>query len=323
MKSKKLIYFILLILSSNLSFSQGWFEDNPKWTNNILGSTIIDGIQTLTVIGDTTINGQDCKILNTNRNYKKVVGGGDTISYDFNSYRFAYEEEDKVYFYDSYYEVFQLSYDFSLDEGDDMIFIPDGINCEPDTLKVYENGIITIDGVDLRYQKLLFHQEGDILELKNIIEKVGYYQDEIIDANNISSTSYPFPYLNMHYHFDCLFEEPAPNPICFQNDNFDFNYTNVSCDEITNISTIERNNIANIKFYPNPFVDEIQIENLTSYTIKEYELFDLLGNIIVRKQIESLANEIISINIPNITKGVYFVKVLLSNGNYLTSRMIN
>jgi hypothetical protein len=58
--------------------------------------------------------------------------------------------------------------------------------------------------------------------------------------------------------------------------------------------------------YPNPAKDKIRINNNTGKTIKAFSLFDITGNIILSK---SLANQVGEIDISNLTKGVYVIKI--------------
>jgi len=244
---KSLIFNIMLILFPTMIFSQGWFENNPIWTNKMLGSTIIDGIQTLTIVGP---------------------------------------------------------------------------NCAPDTLELYEKGIITINGTDLRYQKLLRSQDNDNTSLVNIIEKIGYYEDENIDFNGISTTTYPFAYLNMALNFDCISSEPPPHPICFENENFGFMYTNVECDGTIIINSENLSTKEKIKVFPVPFDDKIFIEESTSFRIRSYELYDLAGNVLLKKYLKNNQSKTITIDLPSYSKGVYFIRILFSNGEYFTSKLI-
>ena len=60
---------------------------------------------------------------------------------------------------------------------------------------------------------------------------------------------------------------------------------------------------ANIKIYPNPAKDLVTIENTAGSTI---QIFDILGQLLIEKKTN---NETETINVKELTRGIYFVKV--------------
>jgi|GEM_PF-5684611 len=187
---------VLLSIAFTLSFtlqvnSQSWFDDNPVWVSNLMGSWVIgDGVGTLTVVGDTVLVGQKCKLLNYNSKYKRLSLVGDTVLIDKNFDRFAYELDSRLFLYNRGIKDFELVYDFNLTGGDEIIFSK---KCKPDTFLIFEVGTVEIDEVDFRYQKILVSKTEEELQLLNVIEGIGYFQDETVLESG-SFFSYPYPY---------------------------------------------------------------------------------------------------------------------------------
>jgi hypothetical protein len=69
-----------------------------------------------------------------------------------------------------------------------------------------------------------------------------------------------------------------------------------------------------IQLYPNPFNDELTIEyKLASGEKATFVLYDLVGKEVYRKDIESATNKV-SLLVPELSKGVYFYKYSIKNG---------
>jgi len=118
-----------------------------------MGSWVIgDGVGTLTVVGDTVLVGQKCKLLNYNSKYKRLSLAGDTVLIDKNFDRFAYELDSRLFLYNRGIKDFELVYDFNLTGGDEIIFSK---KCKPDTFLIFEVGTVEIDEVD--YFNINYH----------------------------------------------------------------------------------------------------------------------------------------------------------------------
>lgn len=66
--------------------------------------------------------------------------------------------------------------------------------------------------------------------------------------------------------------------------------------------------------YPNPVTSILNLNN-NNFTIKKVELFNILG----KKVLTTTKNKI---NIQNLINGVYLLKVVAENGNYITKRIV-
>jgi hypothetical protein len=98
------------------------------------------------VIGDTVIGGKNCRILMT---ISPACNDGFPI-------QFTYEEEGRVYFYDTFNEEFNLLYDFNKGPGESWL-VPicfSDFHCERDSIMVLVDSVThtPVNGLELRTQ---------------------------------------------------------------------------------------------------------------------------------------------------------------------------
>lgn len=79
---------------------------------------------------------------------------------------------------------------------------------------------------------------------------------------------------------------------------------------------IEENNNLNFRIYPNPTSDFIYIEkeSITNKTVKEVKIYSLDGRIVLDQSF-TLKNAIIKLSVSELSKGMYFVKILGENNS--------
>ena len=283
-----------------------------------MGSWVIgDGVGTLTVVGDTVLVGQKCKLLNYNSKYKRLSLAGDTVLIDKNFDRFAYELDSRLFLYNRGIKDFELVYDFNLTGGDEIIFSK---KCKPDTFLIFEVGTVEIDEVDFRYQKILVSKTEEELQLLNVIEGIGYFQDETVLESG-SFFSYPYPYFNINYHFDCILSEPPPNPVCFRNDKIDFIYDNVSCDTKRFVLPEELTFKPILDFFSSD--GTLFFRNYTTKKITRYQIFDLLGKQVMDRRLWVEPNKLITVDLKSLKKGKHSITVFLNNGQEIKSMISN
>jgi hypothetical protein len=75
------------------------------------------------------------------------------------------------------------------------------------------------------------------------------------------------------------------------------------------IDELDNNNFA---LYPNPSNGNIIIESLKFDNINNVEIFDTTGKIV--KQVESTFDNKVKVDISNLEKGIYFVRIKTENG---------
>lgn len=81
-----------------------------------------------------------------------------------------------------------------------------------------------------------------------------------------------------------------------------------------NSSTLENQEFTlnNISFYPNPVIETIYISSISNF---DYEIYDLLGKIVIKGNSEN------QINVSSLTKGVYVLK-LKTNGKTINQKFL-
>lgn len=91
-------------------------------------------------------------------------------------------------------------------------------------------------------------------------------------------------------------EAPVPGNIMVL-DNFKLNYQSIT-------TSIKENRQAQIKVYPNPFLDWLTIDCKTS-TAKDYKIYSTLGEVVQKGTISSTMN---AIDLSNLPPNVYFLR---------------
>ena len=71
---------------------------------------------------------------------------------------------------------------------------------------------------------------------------------------------------------------------------------------------------ADLTFYPNPFNNILTIKNSENNPIQSISILNKLGTPVLIRRVESMTEKI-QLNTTKLGKGVYFIKVLLNNGD--------
>ncbi len=83
----------------------------------------------------------------------------------------------------------------------------------------------------------------------------------------------------------------------------------IACPTILSTNNEIRND-TKLSVYPNPTSDFLTIQNQTNATISSIKIIDILGKIVLE------TNEVASINVQKLSKGIYIVEVSCENKNY-------
>lgn len=291
---KTLILFLLL---SKLSFAQTWAPIGAKWTytQSTVNPNYIT-FKTFESISDTSINGQNCKILNVIEN----SGPGFSITYQ----EFTYSDSNKVYFYKD--NDWCLIYDFNAKQNDSFV-----LNCtfgavkHPVVVKVIAVDTITINGKQLKrfdylVSDLLIGFSGFVIEgIGNTygmfpvvhhtlgIGPLRCYEDSILGL-----------YKNQYYYRN--------RDSAWQQD----------CDLI--ITSVDKPNVAkNSKVFPNPFYDHLTFQFLNNIQTT-VTLYDLMGKCVLAQIFTNHA----TINTEHLPRSIYFYEVRSNNGTRKTGMII-
>ncbi|WP_452225199.1 T9SS type A sorting domain-containing protein [Lacinutrix chionoecetis] len=88
-----------------------------------------------------------------------------------------------------------------------------------------------------------------------------------------------------------------------------FNYSNEIVVSDATLSVVE-NTIEGIKIYPNPASDILNIEMINAENISTVEIFNILGEQVLKSELNNN-----KINVSELSKGMYLVKIISENGN--------
>ena len=121
-----------------------------------------------------------------------------------------------------------------------------------------------------------------------------YTQEAIINANNNGSTGATVPDLLSFITYDFFVRSKC---------DVDFNSNWVGPIRTRTLS-IDSNDFFGFKFYPNPVTETMNLK--ASVNIESIKITDVSGKLILSKEINNMSSEV---SLPNISKGIYFMKV--------------
>jgi hypothetical protein len=87
------------------------------------------------------------------------------------------------------------------------------------------------------------------------------------------------------------------------------------------LSISKVNLLKNIKTFPNPAKDVISISNIQNIELKNIAIYNILGRLVIELPTEKSASKL-DINLTNISKGIYLLKLNAFDGNSLTRKLI-
>ncbi len=304
MKLKLYFTVFLIIFQIYSSFGKDFAPIGAKWyyTEQFAFSTDISYIW-IESVGDTIIKGKNCKILKNN---------GEFTCKFHNTENFVYFEDSIVYFFVPAIDTFQILYDLKAqkDSSWTIVFGIDWLS-KLDTIQVIVDSVsyVTINSKELKqlhvsYKSLNFGWEH--LGYKSeIIEKIG-------DKNylfNLSSLSGIF-----------CDDNYSGGLRCYQDPDFGFYSTGIaeSCDYTYKWTGIKGNSLnSDIKVYPNPASDWIEIESRTNKELM-INILDLSGKVLVNYKFIGSSK----FDLTSFQKGFYILRIIQSDNLIETRKII-
>ena len=83
----------------------------------------------------------------------------------------------------------------------------------------------------------------------------------------------------------------------------------------------QNSNIHDALIYPNP-IQNLNFKVRSYSVISDIIVVDMLGKVIVTKNLESYASEEIFISLPRCDKGVYLVKIIFDDGEMIIKKLL-
>ena len=232
-----------------------WFEDHAKWTYrwNTFGSI---GYEQMEVVGDTTIFGQPCKIIEPTRYASQApFFRVDTVRLPA---FFMYEKNDSVYHLRQ--DSFLLIYDFTMKPGDSLSthgLLKDGeMICAPESFVLDSVSEAVIDDQVFR------RQHGKVRFLGNTVQDIEYIVTETLGFTHIRylpEAPVKFGHLIPANALTCLLDADAWAFCSYQSDNLYYNPGDENCQDELSLSDHE-NEYQDIVVSPNPTQGKIYID---------------------------------------------------------------
>lgn len=290
----KFFFLFLFIPVEHIYAQTEWAPVGAKWyysTPYLTPPYDYDGCTLFESIGDTTINGKSCRIIEIRK-----CGEQQVISREF-----LYQTNDSLYYFNN--NDFFLLYDFSTVIGDTVVvhnekFFPTLGYLFNDSIESFKYKILDTDSVDIggtwcRRQQINQLQSGDWMlgigqaEESWIIEKIGGY----------------FYFFGRFGYF--TFEESSGLLRCYSDSLLEYQNPewNEACDDVSNTPKI--NTADFIRFYPNPANDKVFIELIEGKGV--LTIHNLNGQIVHSKNLYLGLN---TIAIGFLHPDIYFLNVL-------------
>lgn len=280
--------FVLSLIGNSVISQPEWAPIGARWTLEerfaFAGSI---GFIEVTVIGDTTINGQSCRILERT-----------TQSCNLRPLQeFMYEDQDKIYFYDTRNDDFNLKFDFGVEADSSYVMY----RMNPLNRDALEAVVIAVDSISfypltngdsLRVQHIS-SIVSDFNELADfVIQNVGFdtglapTQDALCDGN--------------HERLLRCYEDSNLGQLSFVNVDCQFTNTRDRTDQAEQV----------IELSPIPATTTLNVKVLKDYPV-DIEIFDSQGRILMNRK-----NVFARIELPiaKLTAGLYFIRVLNNKG---------
>lgn len=246
-------------------------------------------------VGDTLIQGQNCKKLKKRRYWSSG-------SITDEGFEYFYSDSGKVYHYMS--STFYTLYDFTaLPKDTWQISVPYpspfASGNPPDTIvSIVVDSISSITIYSKNLKTLYVHSANNDW----------YFRNPIIE--NIGSAGGLFPYI-----FDWM-DIDIPYLRCYSDTSIFYQiYNNISCDSIIT-GVFEKNNENGVSVIPNPADNYIIVWVGPSIKISEqktdFTIIDITGNIKYHSSASLIENKLI-INVQFLPCGLYFIKININN----------
>lgn len=290
LESMLFLFFLIGIKSAS---GQTWPPDNAEWYYEVssMGTTNPPYVayQHIKVEGDTVINSQNSKII-TRQNEQNLCGNMESLT------EYIYEENDRVYWYNTHTEAFTLLYDFSAEEGDSWNISVDA--CDFDVF-VDSVDYVNINGV--QHKKLYISSDEPRYFSGSIIENIGHTtsmfpKDIYWECNGVACDSDFLDGIRCYLEDNSMVYKPI----------------DTACDSTWYITSVPHLENDIITISPNPVDNQIQIQ-LQDNMIQQinFSVYNILGN----KLLEGKAKQNGTINTSKLNTGVYIL--LLESNNQL------
>ncbi|MCF8309656.1 MAG: T9SS type A sorting domain-containing protein [Bacteroidales bacterium] len=289
----RLVLLLFLISGLKAALAQTWPPNEAEWYYKVssMGGVYPPYVsyQNIAVEGDTVINSQNCKIITRQNEQALCDNMGRTTEY-------IYEENSKVYWYNTETETFTLLYDFTAEQGDTWSISVD--NCSFDVF-VDSINYISINGVQRK--KLHITSDEPYYFSGSIIENIGHttsmFPDDIYwECNGAACDSDYLDGLRCYLEDNSMIYKPG----------------DVACDTSYLITSNSRLDKDKITLGPNPFENilKVQVNNTKTKSRQyRYSIYNMLGRNLLNGKVTLNS----TIDLSNLNTGIYIFLLESSN----------
>lgn len=246
--------------------------------------------------GDTVIQNRNCQKLEVLRyrffsipNVGMIFAGAMPLNPEFTSV-----SEDTVFYLVN--NNFRILYNFNAQVGDSWdlgVDTNDNFMCSKSIVVVDSIGTMLINNKTFRWLYLRSIDSSSVVLNGRVIEGIGSIKDYLFPVIHNCNPAICPEIDNMHF-------------LCYESQSIGlYNPVNTICEPYLGIENIE---FKEIKIYPNPAIDFLQIENIADKTI--IFIYSMDGKL--QKSITLSENGILKIN--ELAEGIYIIKLQTEKG---------
>lgn len=269
---KNLIISPILLLVFGCATAQNFAPVGAKWHYTTGGFISPEiGFFSFESVLDTLIDGRECRRI-----------AGSTGCFEISEY--VFDRNDSVFFYHPAREEFCLLYDFGASVGD--IWTVYHVFGDSSVVLVDSLGTLEVDGQTLRIVHTSPMHSGEIYFWGTFIERIGGI----------------FPVIG--------FCDPSPDGLrCYEDTVISLHQGPYDCEEI--ISSTEAVSNSDIRVYPNPFTDYLQINLPATVQSAGYVVSTVDGRAIMQGKLDGS-----SLNLAHLPQGVYVLNLTYGNQSF-------
>lgn len=299
---KKFMFFIVLFNFITLISAQQWAPIGTRWYYTDISwfnNPVIYKPRIIESIGDTTINGHQCRIIQGKCNCDFTSGKN-----------YMYYENDKIFLFNDSLNQFHVLYDFTKTQGEIWNVLPPahasqyGINIDSFT--------VIVDSV---YTKIIMGKPYNIQHIRNYgsgMYSWEFYGELIKGIGNI---------------FLCFFpplstcDPYTSNLRCYETPDTLIKFDSFPCDTVYTISSIDELKIhSKLSISPNPFTQSTQISLDKTYREIILEVYNVHGQLVSENHYTS-CNQI-NFSRGRLVNGIYFLILILDNKTIETKKVL-
>jgi len=289
---KSLLVFCLALTANTLSAQHHFPKDSAEWKvwHKNTGVPSSSGLLTHSIVSDTVLRGEAFSVI------KRGLGGG------LPAYIREVDSTQRVYFlYDYLDTATRLLYDFSKSIGDTVVIIDDWgdtVNWE-----VVKDSTLIIGSQQRRFIDVRRDYFGYI-QTDRWIEGIGSIHGLFAPIDE------PPGYFERHFEL-----------ICFENKGTSFQYEphpQYDCNTPKQVFSVEETRLRKIKSFPNPFGNQLQIENGSDAALR-FSLFSPTGAEWTSGRLGPYEN--MEIKTQHLPRGIYLIRYF-SEGRSASQKLV-